>query len=48
MPRSDDASEKLRRHFESTDLSLRIGIAAIGVAPYLAARDEAHAAKVRS
>jgi hypothetical protein len=31
MPRSDDASEKLRRHFESTYLSLRIGIAAIGI-----------------
>ena len=32
MARPDDSSEKLRRHFESTYLSLRIGVAAIGVA----------------
>jgi hypothetical protein len=32
MPRSNASSDKLRRHFESTYLSLRIGVAAIGVA----------------
>ncbi len=35
MPRSDASSDKLRRHLESTYLSLRIGIAAIGVALYV-------------
>jgi len=32
VPRSQAPSERLRRHFESTYLSLRIGVAAIGVA----------------
>ncbi len=32
MAGTDVSSEKLRRHFESTYLSLRIGIAAIGAA----------------
>lgn len=32
MPRSDESAEKLRRHFEWTYLSLRVGIAAIGIA----------------
>ena len=32
MPRADVSSDKLRRHIESTYLSLRIGVAAIGVA----------------
>lgn len=32
MPRSEQSSETLRRHFESTYLSLRVGVAAIGVA----------------
>ena len=36
MPRSTASSDKLRRHFESTYLSLRIGVAAIGVALPLA------------
>lgn len=32
MARSDTSSERLRRHFESTYLSLRVGVAAVGVA----------------
>ena len=32
MPRSEASSDTLRRPFESTYLSLRIGVAAIGVA----------------
>lgn len=30
MPRSDDATERLRRRFEGPYLSLHLGIAAIG------------------
>lgn len=32
MPHADRSSERLRRHFERTYLSLRLGIAAVGVA----------------
>jgi hypothetical protein len=32
VPRSDGSSERLRRHFQATYLSLRLGIAAVGVA----------------
>jgi hypothetical protein len=32
VPYADETSERLRRHFEATYLSLRLGIAAIGVA----------------